>query len=740
MGLRDIVKAQKGQKAIEAHPALLNLPISVGGAVALRTPFAQKEAGRHLQAYGGDSDAIDWVMDCVRLITETAADAKTHFEKGGVEYIDADKRAFDTPSEVQDAPRSLVDLFDQPNPYMGYEEFIQLTLTDYLLVGNAYWLKYRMNDAGQPLALYRLAPPLVKVVPGEMGIEGYTYSVPGKEDLKIAPEAVVHFRMPNPHDPYYGLGVIQGGARMLDLELALTNTQASYYENRAQPSMVVQSERRVPVDVFNRLKTQLQQNYSGASNAGELMVLESGLKYQSISPSAADAMFKELTQLSRDRILAMFRVPGKLLGINDDTGSSSDEASESQRIFDDKTMRPLLNKFQNSVTAGVTSAWGLEFKIEYEYLMPIEERLKLAAAFASMPGVKVREVRKYLGLSALGDERDEWVLNLPGEDGTADDTDAGHPDFGIGAEHGRPPNPENTSKFPEVGESTVKSAAVSTRPTSRTAVASGKKALTEEISLDAFNFALEGKALDPNSVNYADRVTVPKDTLEADREAAIDKIAKSLEESILEELRILERGLLDEIQNSSEGKAFGDKLRSRLRNSPAWKTFSSKLTSALEKAGRSAASTASIQQAELGNTPDSDIDYDLLARSIINRKGGVRSIVQNFKNQMAKKVSDALANGGTKDDVNDAVQDAIQVWRGGHAATVALTEATHVYNESVLTVAEESGYGYVYVFDGDEHDEPCELANGQTWTIERARENRLEHPNCRRAFHPVEVS
>ena len=32
---------------------------------------------------------------------------------------------------------------------------------------------------------------------------------------------MIHFKLPNPHSPYYGLGIVQGGGRPLDLELAL---------------------------------------------------------------------------------------------------------------------------------------------------------------------------------------------------------------------------------------------------------------------------------------------------------------------------------------------------------------------------------------------------------------------------------------------------------------------------------------------------------------------------------------
>jgi phage portal protein BeeE len=92
------------------------------------------------------------------------------------------------------------------------------------------------------------------------------------------PPQVIHFKLANPHSPYYGLGLIQGAGRAADLELALTDSQASYFENHAMPSLAVQSDRRVPRDVFKKIRAQLRARTQGSRNAGELLVLEAGLK------------------------------------------------------------------------------------------------------------------------------------------------------------------------------------------------------------------------------------------------------------------------------------------------------------------------------------------------------------------------------------------------------------------------------------------------------------------------------
>jgi capsid portal protein len=54
--------------------------------------------------------------------------------------------------------------------------------------------------------------------------------------------------------------------------------------------------------------------------------------------------------MSRDRILAWFRLSPKLLGILDEAGGA-DKVADFQRIFDTKTARPLMNKLQKKISA-----------------------------------------------------------------------------------------------------------------------------------------------------------------------------------------------------------------------------------------------------------------------------------------------------------------------------------------------------------------------------------------------------
>ena len=654
--------------------------------------FLNRTAETYLSAYGGEQ-SIDWVMDCVRIIMETASTAPYHIEKDGEPIEEWEKKP-----EYE----SLAALLREPNPYMDYNDLVSVSIIDLLLAGEFFWHKHRDIGGGKPLALYRLQPQWIEVVPGKTKmVDHYVYRVPGKNKPQILqPEVVVHAKLPNPHNPYRGLSIIAGGARVYDVELSLTESMAQFFEQGTKLSGVLQTDRRVPEPVFKKIQRQFRSMYSGARNAYKVAVLESGLKFTPVQPTAADAEFVDISKLSRDRIAHMFRVPLPLLG---NLENANYKMSEAQRVFDTKTMRPMLDKLERIVTRGIADAWGVEFKIDYKYVMPDEDRFKLAESFAALPGVRVEEVREVVGLDPLGDERDEIVLNLPVE---------GEPSRPLGTEPGRDPDGSNVPAFPNP------SSGPDVRP--RTPASTGGKRGDVKAMFDP---------TEPDPLKNARDATV--DSLSHRIRAAIEVAASALEVEITNELR-------------GEGKAM-DPLTKRVKQSPAWEKFEERVRAAMVKNAEESVSQAVDQHAILGFQPK-DFDITEVARDLVKRENGIKSIVRNFKNDVAKVVETGVKRGlsadqilhGTGEDY-PGLRGTMVAWRAGQAETIALTEAAEYYNEGVLRVAEESGIGHVLVLDGDDYDEPCRQANGEVWSVNRARNNRTEHPRCRRSFFPIGV-
>jgi HK97 family phage portal protein len=427
------------EKAVTSNDLVVAEPAIHGPGRGHR--ISNRAARTHTEAYGG-REPIDWVMDCVELYAQTASNAEWHLERNGT--VLHRHRTPETPAYEREAPQDLVTLMEEPNPWTDYSELIELSVIDFLLAGEFMWLKFRPDPDGKPLALYRLAPSLVEIELNAKGVPGkYIYHPPSGDPVPFDPWNVVHCKRPNPHNPWRGLGIIAGGPRVYDMDLALVEQTASYYEKGTVPSGTVETDRSIPDNSLAKIRRSIRGMYGGPRNAGEVVLLQRGLKYNPVSATARDAQLREMAEHSLKRIAKMFRVPPVLLG---EVGGSTDRQAvrEAQRIFDNKIMRPFLNRMQKQISRGLTQAWGVDFVFDYEYIMPIEDKVDLADKVGALPGVKVREVRDFIDLGPTGDDEvDEMVLNLPGE--STEDPE-GFPDPS-NPEGGRPPNRENTKQI-----------------------------------------------------------------------------------------------------------------------------------------------------------------------------------------------------------------------------------------------------------------------------------------------------
>jgi phage portal protein BeeE len=732
--------ARSGGKALGAHPAFMGTePVGVysPGAARQDAKLSDRHAHRHLEAYGG-KEAIDHVFKCVDLYATTTAMAEWHLERDGKPLVR--ERHDDTPKDRLVGPKDLYELLDRPNPFMLYDELVELLIIDVLMVGNGYWYKWRNTADGKPLSLYRLSPAHVKIIPGPFGPKRYEYQPPGaREPLRIEPEDIVHFKLPNPHDAYYGMGVIRKGGRPFDMELAVTETLASYYENRTIVDVVVESERRVPRDVFNKLRAQIRARVSGPGKAGELLVLESGLKASSLSANARDALFDTIAGMSEARIYSMFKASPLLFGeITDAAGGI--KPSDVRREFDTYVLRPFMDKLQRRITEHLAAAWGVKFCIDYRYIMGTEELLKQGGVVSAVPGITVREVRRYympLGIfdsESTGDEEiDETVLNMPMPE-LDENGQGGGADRNLPGEAGRPPLGKNTRSLGVARKSSGKALE---SPTDVLDDLSLRLALAaDRVRIENAGKKPEGKAKMADGANISigrklDNEQRPQDTLASMRTQEVDGVTAFMRAALDEAAVALERELLDHV----EGKAFKRAdLVTRINKSTAWAAFRDKVRAILEEGSVRAASASTMHHAQQGVIPDDEVDYDAIAKRVANRPEGVNGIVKNFKKRLTAYLANQMGEDATQRDAERIVRERINTFRNSEVEAIALTEATHAYNETTLDLLELTGATEVYVEDGDDHDQPCIDANGSVWPIDHARQHRLEHPRCRRAF------
>ena len=107
-----------------------------------------------------------------------------------------------------EAANALRRLLDHPNADMSGSYLRELTHIDLELWGNAFWLIEVDKVTGIPTRLFPLRPSLVSVNGSqERGrlVKSYNFQLNDGKAIQIAPEFIVHFKMPSPFDDLWGL-------------------------------------------------------------------------------------------------------------------------------------------------------------------------------------------------------------------------------------------------------------------------------------------------------------------------------------------------------------------------------------------------------------------------------------------------------------------------------------------------------------------------------------------------------
>ena len=158
--------------------------------------------------------------------------------------------------------------------------------------------------------------------------------------------ALFHMRLFNPVNDCHGLSPLSSATAAVDLHNRGGVWAKALLENSARPSGALvhdpTSGERLTDDQFERLKAELESNFTGPSRAGRPLVLEGGLDWKSISLSPTDMDFIQLRREAAREIALAFGVPPMLLGLpGDNTYANYREANQASWR---QTIIPLVSK------------------------------------------------------------------------------------------------------------------------------------------------------------------------------------------------------------------------------------------------------------------------------------------------------------------------------------------------------------------------------------------------------------
>jgi HK97 family phage portal protein len=302
-------------------------------------------------------------------------------------------------TEVTESP--LLDLIARPNPDQSYADYVQRLIAFRMIAGNTY--EEQVPIGNEPKELYVLRPDRMKVTADASGqVSQYTYQVGGKKVIFDAnDDLILHTKTFHPTNDWYGLSAVEAAARAVDQNNEGMNWVQALLQNSARPSGALVNEGELTEDNFNRLKVQIEEQYSGARNAGRPMLLEGGLDWKAMGLSPNDMQVIESNNAAARNIALAFGVPPQLLGIpGDNTYSNYQEA---RLAFWEDTVIPTATAMGDAWNRWLSPMFGdIELRPEFDHIPAIADKRSTMFDMAEKSSfLTLNEKRKMAGFEPI---------------------------------------------------------------------------------------------------------------------------------------------------------------------------------------------------------------------------------------------------------------------------------------------------------------------------------------------------
>lgn len=306
----------------------------------------------------------------------------------------------------------ILDALDRFNEFTAASDGFYLTQSHRKLAGDAFW--YIDGSGPQVNGIYLLQPDKVtlelgKPTNGQNIISKYVFedSVNGNKIKEVYdPDEIVHFKIPNPNNPYRGKSAVEAAAESIDTDNLAVEANKGLFKRGLINNFVLWTENKLTNEQLQQLRAEMRANYGGAANAFKTMILSGGLKPETIAMSNKDAEFIKQQEWLRDKIMSIFGNNRAVLGITDDVNRANAEATI--LAWKRTTVKSEMKSITDTLNEFFVPRFGTNLIIGFKDPVPEDRAGKITEA-TSLKGADIisqNEAREILGFDPVngGDE------------------------------------------------------------------------------------------------------------------------------------------------------------------------------------------------------------------------------------------------------------------------------------------------------------------------------------------------
>lgn len=254
-------------------------------------------------------------------------------------------------------------LHDQWNPNLSAFEGREMMIRDLDTFGNAF-ARIERNARGQVAALWPEPWGNVAVEKLPSGRLRYRITSSAGGVSILLQEEVLHVRGPLRRDGVLGRSPIEIARGALGLALSQTETASAFSGNMLRPSGLVTFTEKLGKEARESVRTELAA-FAGSTNAGKVMVMDGGARFDRMTFSPDDAEFLDSRKLANEDVARIFGIPPTAVGITDKATYSNTE--QEARALVQNALGPLAARIEAAMMRCLlTDAGRRTFYVEHD--------------------------------------------------------------------------------------------------------------------------------------------------------------------------------------------------------------------------------------------------------------------------------------------------------------------------------------------------------------------------------------
>lgn len=605
---------------------------------------------------------------------------------------------------VPDYEHPINKLLQQPNPDMGQVELMQYAVTYAAVGGNLYLWKQPAQN-GRVRALWPFCDLNISPVPGETTEQGfvkeYLFDNGDGQEHPLEKDRVIHWKwMPDPAQPWRGIGAIEFAIRDADRDTEASAYIYSLLKNNAVPPVVVTMAEgdELTEGKADRLRESWRAKLGG-EKAGNVAFLEYGMKAEKMGFDLQQLAGEALNAVPESRIAAAFRVPPVVAGLSVGLKRSDYGDQAARRAFTELTLAALWRSLASELLNGLKDDFSLpdnaalQFDLRQVRALQEEEikRWERVTLAWNRSLLTRAEAKAELGMEPKGGD-DVYFVSL-------------------------------ASEFVPAGQAVVRGSGLDTAKAYSTSVKSAKAAIgamlqrVRNMTAKRMETALNLYFADLGRLAVERALNLPKSSPPAAEAASAHMAAQSGEKALPR---------LNQLVTSEDNAKLAEIVKRYYVEvlELSWDAWNIAL--GVEKAF-DLSDPAVVEVTRLAGTRVKDIQQatlDALRESLA------------YGAEQGWSVDD-LVNGDLENGIR-GLRDIIAETYQDRARTVARAELGEAQNTATVARYAEAGLKAVEILDGgaDDSAPACQQANGKIWTLALFDQHHLQHPNCSRCAVP----